>query len=320
MAQDKEKRIQTAGALLTALARIHATITDSSPEEAVRSFLSNNPVRLSRVLRKPAPRKQLIVAGITALSAVLIAVIFGAFRLSRSPQQSLPIARPAAVLMPDDSAPGVARPTAARAPADLPAQSIVRSETALSSAIKSAPRNQPVRALPRSRPERHFAQSAAGVSGKPAGTVQESTIESEESFLLRLRELDAPSSVFELERALNSREINDGEYYVRFAHYLLYAKRLNEIQPLLEKAQRIPAALLGQEEIAREVLVTEARLLSLRFDAQPSAASANMAMDQWYTVKYQFRKSPGNRYFQLADREIRRINEKLQRSVPPVEN
>lgn len=159
--------------------------------------------------------------------------------------------------------------------------------------------------------ELYMAEPAPPVPEQPA-TAPEPAKEpeeiSDESFLRLLRLSMQQNSIDELGNLLSQMQIDDGEYYLYWARYKLSRNELSQIESIFKKAQSAPCKGMTPEKMGTELMYLRARYRSQVFNNTQKESDANAAMEAWYSVKYQFRGTPGNAYYTEADIEIRRIS------------
>jgi serine/threonine protein kinase len=157
-------------------------------------------------------------------------------------------------------------------------------------------KNQEVFMASIENPDKHNAAATSGIT------------ETDDAFLERLRIAVKDKSLEESDRLLSSRQVEDGEYYLFKAQHELNRNEEKLVPELMQKAQAVSSRNLDSEKFGIEVLYTRARYLSLVFTNNRNSLNANAAMEAWYGVKFQFRKTQEHAYYKEANSEIRRIS------------
>jgi hypothetical protein len=287
-------RLDSTSNLLSQLEAVHKEyMTIMDPVAVLKSYLENDTEDFLRSL-KPSARIYKIRYGLAGIGIVLSMVVLLILVGTRS-----------------------------QAPERITGKTVSSAETALAASEPAAPSinkqhrkpsdNSGIRSSTSSSqyPERRGVSQKSSAQSKQSEQTQtaaEIPENPDDAFLKRLRNAALQNATDELERLLSQRQIADGEYYLYKARYLLSRRQLSQIEPLLKSAQTVTCRTMDAEKLGIEVLYTRARYLSCVFDNQQNADNAKAAMETWYTVKYQFRKSPQHAYYTEANSEIRRIS------------
>jgi capsular exopolysaccharide synthesis family protein len=105
--------------------------------------------------------------------------------------------------------------------------------------------------------------------------------------------------------------LDDGEYYLWLTRYLCDTGKWRKALPLLEKALTVPSRALSGDQLTKEYFLCKAKCLSAAFGAEPTPVRGAAAMEAWFNVKYQFRRSPQDSRYLYANNELHRINNEV---------
>jgi tetratricopeptide (TPR) repeat protein len=123
------------------------------------------------------------------------------------------------------------------------------------------------------------------------------------------RMLMAQSAFDGVRRALAGVDLDDGEAYLYRGIVAYRDGRPSQALDLLERGNATPSKYMKGENLRREYLYFRARCLGKLFDAAPSRATYQSALDAWYEVKSNLRERPEHLYFKSAVIEMNRLSE-----------
>lgn len=126
--------------------------------------------------------------------------------------------------------------------------------------------------------------------------------------IYRFRALLNAGSKTKAKEMLMSQDINDGEFLLEKAMYLYRTDRHGEARKMVERASRAPVGFMNKTTFRQRLLFTKALCSTSSFESAPSPETRRLAMEAWFEVKSYLRTSPDHRYFQEADKQIRRIS------------
>jgi hypothetical protein len=125
--------------------------------------------------------------------------------------------------------------------------------------------------------------------------------------ILKLRALFALNRTSDISRFFEEQSIDDGEYYLLKARYLLKQGAIDQAMQLLEKSATTGARQLETDILRRDYLYYRALCLSRLYEQSPTVANKKMALDGWFEVKNALRKYPDHSYFRKAVAEMQKI-------------
>jgi hypothetical protein len=129
-----------------------------------------------------------------------------------------------------------------------------------------------------------------------------------ESRLLYMRAVIGRGSRSQIAEFFNGPEIDDGEYYLKKAHYLLsrraYARALNSIN----MAEDRQCLLMSNSVSVTEALYLRAQIWSDMYFQSPSEVSRARAVNGWLNIKFTFRNRPEHPYVHIADSLIKSLS------------
>ncbi|MBD3420357.1 MAG: protein kinase [Chitinivibrionales bacterium] len=126
--------------------------------------------------------------------------------------------------------------------------------------------------------------------------------------LYKLRSLRQTGPAKRYAQFLMTSNINDGEFYLAKARYLLSVNNALKADEQLRLAATSPLSLATTAAFRKDLAFTQARCATALLRASPSEANKRKAMEAWFNVKSLYQKSPGHSHYKRADEEIRRIN------------
>jgi tetratricopeptide (TPR) repeat protein len=325
MEHDPRKRVSSTAAALQDLENVHRRLTSDAPEEIVRALMRSS-LRDRTVLtaRKPFP-----VRMVAAVCGVVIAAIAASFLVvSSSKNERMP--PPSAATQAREAAVGAFPKSVERT--DSAKQSAARSlklrEKPASSKLPSAPagkakqvdepKAQPVASTPvtfemfEKEVESGNFENALQLFRK----VPKEAAEQKNAQLLLLRALYGLGRVAEAGALITTHNIDDGEFYLIKAKYLVRRGDCDQSMNLLEKSLAVHARYLDADVIRRDYLYCRATCLSRRFDQNPSLENRKTALDAWFEVKNAVRRFPSHQYFGDAVAEMQRIGDLAKSSSP----
>jgi serine/threonine protein kinase len=325
---DPKKRPESAAILLDSLNAIYHTLTDETPETAITRFMQSENVK--RVVY--SFRRRLPVFSIAAAFAVALVIgISIGLMITRS--NLGPDAKPtlapsaAAIVQPVPVAVPNARDSVVIAPS-LTAKSAIprthaeKSITALASKMPAAA--QPPRSYLDSLksstgltdPVEIMAQVAT--AGNHPGVLRiyrelpPALANGATARILRLRALFALGRTTDVARIFSEPSINDGEFYLLKARYLIDKGEIVDAMQHLDKSMTTGAAQVDGTVLRRDYLYYRAICLSRLFERSPTEEFRRNALDGWFEVKSSLRKNPGHSYFQRAVSEMQKIGSNAQ--------
>ena len=339
MEWDPEKRIRTAPEALAELESVHAALTSDAPEEVVRRFIlsSASDARVELDIRRKIPlrRAAFAAAALLAFCAAGTAILLWP-RGKAAPESFAPI-NPAETPLAEKAAVPAKRPLQplagpeARRTKNPPAAAVYA--RAAAKALPAAPAPAAKTAVPPPAPVQQAARlshtdalrSALGLNDPIeilAHEVQQGKYESaflvygelppplaasEKAALLRLRVLEKSGKTADVERAVESSFINDGEFYLIKARTLFRLGAVEESLRQLEKSVSVGAQFLDAGAVRQEYLYSRALCLERLFEQAPSEDQRKNALDAWFEVKKILRNNPDHAYFKKAVAEMQKI-------------
>jgi hypothetical protein len=130
--------------------------------------------------------------------------------------------------------------------------------------------------------------------------------------ILRLRALFALGRTTDVARIFSEPSINDGEFYLLKARYLIDKGEIVDAMQHLDKSMTTGAAQVDGTVLRRDYLYYRAICLSRLFERSPTEEFRRNALDGWFEVKSSLRKNPGHSYFQRAVSEMQKIGSNAQ--------
>lgn len=308
---DKVHRIADAYSVLLELEKIHKRLTSKEPEQIVEEFFNTKDLAETvKSWKKPIPI--IPIAGIVTACVVLLGAGFFIYRSLQTKSEDLttfqltdsttttktdtsPVAETESALsndsLKDTMQLGTTSENLKKQDAKIQQDKQVASNNAVRPQNTNTVNNEPIEALP---------------------SQQNQEPSQPQDILKKLRQLSQNENWGDVGEQIRSFEIEDGEYFLIKARYQKAMGNEREALNTLDKAQRTQTNNLSADELTKEILFTKAQCLTSAFDRNQNQNSAEVAMESWFTVKYQYRASPSHRYYQIADREIRRISEKIK--------
>lgn len=313
-----ETRIECAK-FLSALKKNYAGLTDKDPEEVVGAFLDNEE---TWTVRKP--RKWWPVGIAAALTFCSVAVILALSHASSNASQVIPAATPKAIIT-------------AQSPLEVPIPE-VKEPLALSQEPspvslpipEDAPPSPKTRVAPRVRASQSTSLDPV-VSSVTVPVVTSPIVESQaefsvpkipmpadpnETILKTLQEIRAKYAQGDrgaLGTIFGEDPIQDGEYFLWMARYLLDSGKWQQALSVAKKALTTPSLALSEDQLRKDFFYVRGKCLSFAYNAEPGTTRGTTAMEAWYDVKYQLKASPNDPRFVAADAELRRISKEARK-------
>ncbi len=336
MEQSPDSRVPTASALLDELHKIHALLTNKSPEQIMAAFMaSGDGGKTVLATRSRLPRILLFSASLAAALAAA-GFVFLPFLIERLP-------RPAPVAM-VPAAPAVQAPTAPVPPADAAEAAKPRVEPQHE---ESPPGNKVVASVKSRSPAAPRPASAESQQQPPAlvpsllekyGTsdrlvVMEKELEaknyqnvlalydalppeterSPKAVLFKMRVFSATGSMGRLAQLLQAADINDAEFVLEKAKFAFRNKGYAESRRLLEKSLTLPHVLIDYDVLKQEAAYYAAQCRTAEFDANPTEQTYKDALDAWWQLRNTLRNNPDHEYNKKAAWELQRMAKKMQK-------
>jgi eukaryotic-like serine/threonine-protein kinase len=314
MTHDSKSRIPSAQAMLKELEVAHRRLTLDNPEAVMRSFLSS-PIQEKNVLtvRKPLPVRAAAIVASALIAAALVAALLipsgvGSKKVSAPaiPSATAPVSRVTEAPAPDDSRQGGAAPGAQRQMRPPSTKAAAKTAAAPGAAVRKENADSPVslEVFEREVESGNFEKALQLYGRLPAPVVQQKNAQ-----LLRLRALYGLGRTAEVGEALDARTIDDGEYYLIKAKFLIRRGDCSQSLAILEKSMTVRAQFLDADVVRRDYLYCHAQCLSRRYDEAPSPENRKVALDAWFEVKNAVRRLPRHMYYTEAVSEMQRIGE-----------
>ena len=130
--------------------------------------------------------------------------------------------------------------------------------------------------------------------------------------IYKLRTLVALNRTTELASAVNEIKSDDGEFLIYKAQVALNRKDINSAEKLATAALSKDHAYIDYDALKREVFLLQARCATEQFDNQITEESWGDASGAWWRLKNELRAIPDHRYYQLAEKELRRMGTKIK--------
>jgi hypothetical protein len=130
--------------------------------------------------------------------------------------------------------------------------------------------------------------------------------------IYRLRSLVALNRTTELASAVDEIKNDDGEFLIYKAQVALNRKDISSAEKLATLALSKDHAFMDYDALKREVFLLQARCATEQFDNQITEESWGDASGAWWRLKNELRATPDHRYYQLAEKELRRIGTKIK--------
>jgi serine/threonine protein kinase len=320
MQRDHGARPQSAQALLHELEAIHRSISMEMPEKVLERFQGwSGAEKTVYSYRNRIPRHVFAVAAVICVVAAGVAAIALFTHEEKAPERQIAV-KPASVGAPAEPVQEPAKETLMIDAAPLP-----KKPSVLSRSVQKKQKKAPVLSsrLPASYTDRM--KAATGIDDpleiiareahakrhesvlKLFGELPVETAKDKNARILKLRALSALGRTAELGRIINSEIIDDGEFYLIEARYLLGNGQVNRALQALEKSVATPARQLDTRIIRREYLYWRAICLSRLFAQTPTDELRKDALDGWFEVKNSLRSFPDHSYYRRAVEEMQKI-------------
>jgi serine/threonine protein kinase len=316
MLYEPKHRMPSASAVLMEVEHAHRRLALDTPEGVICSYLSS-PINEKTVLaiRKPMPVRLIVcivMCVITAFAAYTILASLG----KRAKKVWAPISQAPA----DAKAGEPAASAREKKPDAAPVSS--RTPNPIHPKVNSTVKTTPTKSANAIDKKTDAASPATFESF--ADEVESGSLEKalqlfaklppaiaaqQNTQLLRLRALYGLGRTDEVGRIMEARTINDGEYYLIQAKYLVRRGDCDRSLPILDKCITVRARYLDADVVRRDYLYCRALCLSLRFDREPSPENRKAALDGWFEVKNSVRRLPRHRYFNEAVSEMQRVGD-----------
>ncbi|MBN1127680.1 MAG: hypothetical protein JXA71_01745, partial [Chitinispirillaceae bacterium] len=125
--------------------------------------------------------------------------------------------------------------------------------------------------------------------------------------LLKLRALVALNRTADIARFLQEQTIDDGEFYLLKARFLLGKGDIRQSLQIIEKSVTVNARQRDARMMRRDYLYYRATGLGLLYQQSPDAERKKEALDGWFEVKQSLRNYPDHAYFRTAVSEMQKI-------------
>ncbi len=337
MEQSQDRRVHSAAALLDELHKIHALLTNKSPEQIMAAFTaSGKGKRTVLALRRRFPWKLCaLVCGAAALGAA--AYLHGRPALSRILHPEAPsVAAPVAAQAAQSPAPAASAPeaeAAARPAAQTAAVSNVTRPKGQPPARASAPASGQAAVRETPRPEFLLAALSQKYGTDDGLAIMEKELAAKnyqnvlglydalppdlartpKALMLKMRVFVNTGSLGRLAQFLESNSVNDGEFVLEKAKFAFRDKNYGECERLLAHCLGLPHAFMDYDVLKQEAYYYTALCASARFDAGPTDQTYKDALDAWWQVKNALRSDPDHDYYKKAASELQRMAKKMQK-------
>ena len=302
MQHDPRKRVASAAELMRNLEKIHRSLTNKSPEDALAEAVSATSQR--EILRMPRPRivrfawaPTLLLAAL-ALFAVHYHSRFTSFFARWRPAAPLQIIRQA------EGESGGSRQNTAQSPSPD------------DSAAPQTPAGRPPK---KSGPEDYVAMMEKESMAKHYQTVLRlferlTTLQAKtpQALILKLRALDKTASRSAYAGFVRSVSINDGEFYLAKARLAFEKHDYEECKKLLSQSLSSPHVLMDYESLKLETSYFSALCATALFDADHLEKTYKESLDAWWQLRSMLRNTPDHPYNKKAIGEIQRMGMKMQ--------
>jgi serine/threonine-protein kinase len=329
--QEPEKRVPSASALLDELHRIHALLTNKSPEQIMAAFVSASSGKKTVLgTRRRFPWKPL------AAACIAVALAWGGYALVRPllthPVSLQPVSKSTTAAQPPAPAaiapPEPVKPVSEPRQGGFPAKTKGASTKPLSAAAagKSSAREavQPL-SLVASLQEKYGTADGLVIMEKELSAKNYQNVlavydmlpkelaRAPKAVILKMRVLAATGSLGRLSQLLEGNSINDGEFVLEKAKFAFRNQKYDECKRLLSRSLTLPHAFVDYDMLKQEVSYYTALCVTAQFDANPTDKAYKEALDAWWQLRNTLRNNPDHEYNKEAEAELQRLAKKMQK-------
>jgi len=308
MLHDAKKRIANTAVLLKELERLHAKETVESADEIIRSFMLSS-LETKTVLAVKKPIKTLHLAFVSAV----ILVLAGTIVFKQMPKKNM--AQP--FLSTETTGEALPKKTLPLKP--IPESKVskdvlvdkLQTHTTTSYLEKMADKygiKDPIEILAKEVVAEHYKSAILLFNDMPDKLAKQDAAQ-----ILKLRALYGLDKMSDVAKALDTRVVDDGEYYLIQAKYFYRQNDMSRSMTSLEKCLSSKALFLDAESMVREYRYFRALCLSSVFYHDPTDDNRKNALDGWFEVKTILRNFPDHAYYKKAVMEMQSIGKTDER-------
>lgn len=332
-----ERRAPSASALLDELHKIHAILTNKSPEEIMAAFTVDKGSKHILKVRKRFPWKVCSAAcGVAVLALgvhrfVMPVVqrsmprtqeIAGSAGNSLSATTQAPLVSTAVRATPESNASSA---VVRERPSTVAAAVVTRHKGAAPAKPLSRNAATPTMSLMATLQEKYGTSDGLVLMEKELGARNFQNVLSlydllpndqarqPEALILKMRVLALSGNFGRLSQFLESNNLNDGEFVLEKAKFAFHNKNYAECRKLLERSLNLPHAFVDYDVLKREVFYYTAQSLTAQFDATPTQKTYKDALDAWWQLRNALRNNPEDEYNRTAELELQRMAKKMQK-------
>jgi hypothetical protein len=339
MEHSPERRAPSASALLDELHKIHAILTNKSPEEIMAAFTADKGSKNILHVRERFPWKICVAAcGAAALAAAAYRFVLPEIRRDAPRAQTAPDtarnASSAATQVPSVSSAFHKMPESGVAPAIPKGNAVQPGKIAViaaahgvSSVARPLPRNAATltTSLMASLQEKYGTSDGLVLMKKELGArnfqnvlalydlLPKDQARQPEALILKMRVLTLSGNFGRLNQFLESNNLNDGEFLLEKAKFAFHNKNFADCQKLLARSLGLPHEFIDYDVLKREVFYYTALCLTAQFDAAPTNKTYKDALDAWWQLRNALRNNPDHEYNRTAELELQRMAKKMQK-------
>jgi serine/threonine protein kinase len=336
MEQSQDRRVPTAAALLDELHKIHALLTNRSPEQIMAAFTASGTGKKTVLAtRHRFPwRLCATVCGAAALAAAAYLYawpILSRILYPKAASVAAPVVAPA-VQPPAPSAPAPtespkpapqpgpianadrakrpasAKPSAAAAPEKSAAREPSKPEALLATLSEKYGTNDELVMMERELAAKNYQNVLGLYDVLPAELAR-----TPKALMLKMRVLVNTGSLGRLAQFLGSNSINDGEFVLEKAKFAFRNRNYAECRRLLAQCLGLPHAFVDYDVLKQDACYYTALCASAEFDANPTDQTYKEALDAWWQLKNALRSDPDHEYNKKAASELQRMAKKMQK-------
>jgi Protein kinase domain len=303
MQHDPRKRVASAAELMRDLEKIHWSLTNKSPEDALGEAVSAT--GHGEILRMPRPRiSRFAWAFILLFAALAFFAVRYHPRFTSFFARWQPPARLQTIHQAGGESGGPRQNTAQSPPPDDSAKP------------PRSPTDQPPK---KAGPEDYVAMMEKESMAKHYQTVLRLferltalQAKSPQALILKLRALDKTANRNVYAGFIRSVSINDGEFYLAKARLAFEKHDYEECKKLLSQSLSLPHVLMDYESLKLETSYYSALCSTALFDADPLEKTYKESLDAWWQLRSMLRNTPDHPYNKKAIGEIQRMGMKMQ--------
>jgi Protein kinase domain len=330
MEQASANRVHSAAALLDELHKIHALLTNRSPEQIMAAFTAGKGKKTVLTTRRRFPWKAVVALCLVAAAGAGVYVFVWPMvedSLMSKPVQSAapaPRPRPPVPVAPVQAEAAKPAPEPQQTSAPVRNKQMQASRQPAVSKVSGREAAQPASLLS-SLQEKYGTDDNLVIMEKELAArnyqnvlsvydlLPQELTRSPRALILKMRVLEATGSLGRLAQLLESNSINDGEFVLEKAKFAFRNQNYAECKRLLSQSLNLQHPFIDYDVLKQEVSYYSALCLTAQFDASPTEQTYKDALDAWWQLRNAFRNNPDHEYNKKAVSELQRMAKKMQK-------